>query len=246
MFKRFVGDRAFYSRVFAVMVPILIQNVITNFVSLLDNIMVGLVGTEPMSGVSIVSQLMFVYILAVWGVQSGAGILTAQFYGSEDHRGVADTLKLRLAATTIVMAAAYAVFLGMGDRLINNTIFLKLLENEQMKRKFLERLAYVYHTLTPEVMNAKLTEIKAILEPEMPMHFNRWAKYNDKNINSDSPQTADGAMRYWEERIRRMRDETMVKRPYWIYTLIQKTFALSAEDMVYYFGDEVPQNPEKN
>ena len=78
------------------------------------------------------------------------------------------------------------------------------------------------------------------------MHFNRWAKYNDKNINSDSLQTADGAMRYWEERIRRMRDETMVKRPYWIYTLIQKTFALSAEDMVYYFGDEVPQNPEKN
>lgn len=118
MFKRFVGDRAFYSRVFAVMVPILIQNVITNFVSLLDNIMVGLVGTEPMSGVSIVNQLMFVYILAVWGVQSGAGILTAQFYGSEDHRGVADTLKLRLAATAILMAAAYAVFLGMGDRLI--------------------------------------------------------------------------------------------------------------------------------
>ncbi len=118
MLKRYVGDRAFYSRVFAVMLPILVQNVITNFVSLLDNLMVGRLGTEPMSGVSIVNQLMFVYILAVWGVQSGAGILTAQFFGSGDHRGVADVFKLRLAATGLLMAAGYGVFLLFGDSLI--------------------------------------------------------------------------------------------------------------------------------
>ena len=120
MLKRYIGDRRFYRRVVSVMLPILVQNVITNFVSLLDNLMVGRLGTEPMSGVSIVNQLMFVYILAVWGVQSGAGILTAQFYGNEDHRGVADTLKLRIAATVILMVCAYAVFLGMGGRLIES------------------------------------------------------------------------------------------------------------------------------
>ena len=49
--ENFIGDRAFYRRVFAVMVPVLIQQVITNFVSLLDNLMVGQIGTEPMSGV---------------------------------------------------------------------------------------------------------------------------------------------------------------------------------------------------
>lgn len=48
--KKFIGDKAFYLMVLAVAVPIMIQNGITNFVSLLDNIMVGVLGTEQMSG----------------------------------------------------------------------------------------------------------------------------------------------------------------------------------------------------
>ena len=58
-----IGDRAFYAMVLSILVPIIIQNAITNFVNLLDNIMVGQVGTEQMSGVSILNQLMFVFNL---------------------------------------------------------------------------------------------------------------------------------------------------------------------------------------
>ena len=81
MYHRYIGDRAFYRRVFGVAVPIIIQNGISNFVSLLDNIMVGQVGTVPMSGVSIVNGLLFVFNLCVFGASSGAGIFTAQFNG---------------------------------------------------------------------------------------------------------------------------------------------------------------------
>ena len=66
--KKFIGDRKFYMMVLAVAVPIMIQNGITNFVSLLDNIMIGRIGTEQMSGASIVNQLIFVYNL---GIRSG-------------------------------------------------------------------------------------------------------------------------------------------------------------------------------
>ena len=81
MLKRYIGNRAFYKRVFQIAMPIIIQNGITNFVSLLDNIMVGQVGTLPMSGVSIVNQLIFVFNLCIFGASSGAGIFTAQFHG---------------------------------------------------------------------------------------------------------------------------------------------------------------------
>ena len=74
--RRYIGDRDFYRRVAVILMPILIQNVITQFVSLLDNIMIGQVGTEPMSGVAIVNQLVFVYNLCALGGLSGAGILT--------------------------------------------------------------------------------------------------------------------------------------------------------------------------
>ena len=116
--KKFVGDRAFYSRLFAVMIPVLIQNVITNFVSLLDNIMVGQVGTEPMSGVAIVNQLIFVFNLCIFGGLAGAGIFTAQFFGKSDHKGVRDTFRAKLYIVLGAVAVFFTVFALGGETLI--------------------------------------------------------------------------------------------------------------------------------
>lgn len=118
MLKKLVGDRAFYRKLFAIMTPVLIQNVITNFVSLLDNIMVGQVGTEPMSGVAIVNQLLFVFNLCIFGGLAGAGIFTAQFYGKSDDEGIRNTfrIKLYIAAGSVVLFLA--LFLSFGEQLI--------------------------------------------------------------------------------------------------------------------------------
>ena len=63
--EKYIGDRAFYKRYLYLALPMIVQNAITNLVSFLDNIMVGQLGTEQMSGVAIVNQLIFVYNLAV-------------------------------------------------------------------------------------------------------------------------------------------------------------------------------------
>ncbi len=116
--RRFFGDRAFYRKVFAIMLPILIQNVITNGVSLLDNIMVGRLGTEPMSGVAIVNQLMFVFNLCIFGGISGAGIFTTQFYGSGDEAGIRHTVRMKLYIVMVSVIVFFTVFLLFGERLV--------------------------------------------------------------------------------------------------------------------------------
>ena len=118
MKNRYIGDRAFYRRVFGVAVPIIIQNGITNFVSLLDNIMVGQVGTVPMSGVSIVNQLMFVFNLCVFGASSGAGIFTAQFHGSNDDEGVRYTFRFKFLICIAITVLGCGIFLRGGSGLI--------------------------------------------------------------------------------------------------------------------------------
>ena len=82
------GDKAFYKAVFAIVVPIIIQNLITSFVSLLDNVMVGQLGTAQMSGVAIANQLIFIFNICIFGGISGASIYGAQFYGSGDYEGM--------------------------------------------------------------------------------------------------------------------------------------------------------------
>jgi putative MATE family efflux protein len=118
MLRKYIGDRAFYLRVIAVALPIIIQNGIANFVSLLDNIMVGQVGQIPMSGVAIVNQLMFVFNLCVFGATSGAGIFTAQFHGSGDAVGVRHTFRFKLIIGVLISTLGVAIFLAAGDPLI--------------------------------------------------------------------------------------------------------------------------------
>lgn len=120
--KKFIGSRSFYKKLFAILIPILIQNVITNFVSLLDNIMVGQVGTEPMSGVAIVNQLLFVFNLCIFGGLAGAGILTAQYYGSGDNRGVADTFRAKLYIAFAAAVSFLVLFSAGGETLIRQFI----------------------------------------------------------------------------------------------------------------------------
>ena len=118
MIKKYIGDRQFYRRVLTVALPIIVQNGITNFVSLLDNIMVGQVGTVQMSGVAIVNQLLFVYNLCIFGAVSGAGIFTAQYYGSGNHKGIRHTFRFKLMVGALLTAAGVALFLFAGKPLI--------------------------------------------------------------------------------------------------------------------------------
>lgn len=121
--RKFIGDRAFYKMVLAIALPIMVQQGITSFVNLLDNVMVGRVGTVQMSGVAIVNQLMFVFNLAVFGGLSGAGIFTAQFCGSGDVEGMRNTLRFKLYIVLGLVLSALFVFLCFGDQLI--ALFLK-------------------------------------------------------------------------------------------------------------------------
>ena len=116
--KKYFGDRAFYKKVIAIALPIMIQNGITNFVNMLDNIMVGRIGTEQMSGVSIANQLFFVFNLCVFGGFSGIGIFTAQYFGKGDIKGVRDSMRFKAIVGAVLVTLALLIFGFAGEPLI--------------------------------------------------------------------------------------------------------------------------------
>ena len=105
-----MGNSAFYKRILAVAIPMIIQNGITNFVNMLDNIMVGQIGTIPMSGVSIVNNLIFVFNLCIFGATSGAGIFTAQFHGAGDEDGVRHTFRFKFLISIAITLIGAVIF----------------------------------------------------------------------------------------------------------------------------------------
>ena len=107
--NKFIGDRAFYRLVLTIALPVMIQNGITSFVNMLDNLMVGGIGTEQMSGVAICNQLIFVFNLCVFGGLSGASIYGAQFSGKRDLEGVRNVFRFKVWLVVLLSVVGLTV-----------------------------------------------------------------------------------------------------------------------------------------
>lgn len=116
--RMFIGDRAFYRQVVAIVLPIIIQNTFSNVVSLLDNVMVGRVGTLEMSAVAIVNQLLFIFNLCIFGGLAGPGIFATQYAGAKDDEGIRHCFRIKWLFSLVMLICAFAIFLILPDKLI--------------------------------------------------------------------------------------------------------------------------------
>ncbi len=117
--RKYIGTKEFYKKVLVITLPILVQQVITNFVSLVDNMMVGQIGTEQMSGVAIINQLLFVFNVCIFGGVSGAGIFTAQYFGKGDHKGVRATFRAKIIIVALMSVLSIGLFMLFDTQLIS-------------------------------------------------------------------------------------------------------------------------------
>ena len=123
MLKKFIGDKRFYRMVLTLVVPIVIQQGITNLVNLLDNVMVGGLGTESISAVAIVNQILMVFNMTVFGGLSGAAIFGAQFFGKGDLDGMRHTFRVKLYFGVLTTLLASCLLLVRGEGFID--LFLR-------------------------------------------------------------------------------------------------------------------------
>ncbi len=105
--------QSIYKRVLLLAVPMMIQSGITNAVTLVDNLMVGSLGTEAITAVSIGGQLIFVFNLAIFGAVSGPGIYGAQFFGKGDEAGFRDSFRIKVVINLLCLVAGVLI-LGLG------------------------------------------------------------------------------------------------------------------------------------
>lgn len=116
--KKLIGTKEFYGRVLKIAVPIMVQMGITNFVGMLDNLMVGRIGTEQMAGVAIVNQLLFIFNICIFGGISGAGIFGSQFYGKNDRDGLQYVFRFKILVATMISIVAISILAFCAEGLI--------------------------------------------------------------------------------------------------------------------------------
>lgn len=169
--KKYIGSKAFYKRYIFLATPMIIQNAITNFVSFLDNIMVGRLGANSICAVSTVNQLNFVFMLAVFGAASAGSIFGAQYFGKGDHKGHMYTFRFKLYGTLLVTILGIIAFKLFGSQLIS--LFLTESEGASPEKALelgLQYLGIILVGLIPFAVNqAYSTSIKETGQTVVPM-----------------------------------------------------------------------------
>jgi putative MATE family efflux protein len=89
-------DRRFYTDLFTIALPIMLQNLINSLVNILDTIMIGRLGTVEIAAVGLGNNFFFFYTMVLFGICSGAAIFTAQFWGKHDVSGIRKNMGLCL------------------------------------------------------------------------------------------------------------------------------------------------------
>ncbi|MCU0104642.1 MATE family efflux transporter [Acholeplasma vituli] len=106
--KKFIGSKAFYREVLAIVLPIMLQQGITTFVGLLDNIMVGNLNENAIGGVAAANQIMFIVTICFIGGLAGPGIFIAQYFGAKDENALKQAFRAK------VILAALVTIISMG------------------------------------------------------------------------------------------------------------------------------------
>ncbi len=109
--KTLFNDKAFLKQTLAITIPIALQNLISASLNMIDTIMIGRLGESEIAAVGLSNQIFFLFHLFLFGVNSGAAIFTAQFWGKKDVKNIRRVLGIALTAGTV--AAVFFSLIGL-------------------------------------------------------------------------------------------------------------------------------------
>ena len=119
-----INKRKFYRQVFALVIPMALQNLINVGVTAADVLMLGRVSEKVLSGASLAGQIQFVMTLILFGTTSGATVLTAQYWGKKDPATIEKIMGIALrfsCGISAVFALGACGFPGLLMKMDKNT-----------------------------------------------------------------------------------------------------------------------------
>ena len=142
MFKLDAEAKEFYKKVFALVIPMALQNLINTGITTADVVMLGKVGEDVLSGSSLAGQIQFILNLIFFGITSGATVLTAQYWGKNDKRTIEKVLGIALRISLIVGIVFTGITLCFPAQLMGIFTSEQVVISEGVK--YLKIVAYTY------------------------------------------------------------------------------------------------------
>ena len=152
--RKFFGNKTFYKVTLAIALPIMAQQFVTSFVNLIDNIMIGSVGSLALTSVTVANRIYLIFNSTMFGICGAAGIFIAQYYGAKEHKKCQKVLNINLVCGILVACLFVVALLFIPRQLIE--IFSKdsRVIEESLKYVQFALLTYIPYAFSFSVMMA--------------------------------------------------------------------------------------------
>lgn len=142
--KRLVGNKQFYMTTIAIALPIMAQQFVTSFVNLIDNIMIGSIGSLALTSVTVANKIYLIFNSTMFGVCGAAGIFIAQYYGAHNKEKCQNILNINMMVGICVALLFVCALLLIPSQLVG--IFS---HNPDIIKESLRYIQYAVFTYIP-------------------------------------------------------------------------------------------------
>ena len=161
--NQWIGDRAFYQRLMTLSIPLVLQQLITASIQIVDNVMVGQLGETAIGAVGVINQLFFVVIITSFGVMSGSTIYMAQYYGAKNENKLQQSFHFTIVAALAVGLVSYLLFSYADDFLIG--VFTQGAETTLLAKQYISIIRFGLFAFAISIAISSSLRVVGITKP---------------------------------------------------------------------------------
>lgn len=163
--KTLLQDRSFIKGYFKLSLPVICQQLLTNLISITDNLMIGVAGEQALSAVSVANKFFFVYSLTIFGLTNGVGIFIAQYYGAKEHTSCQQVFRFGIKTGCAIAVLVTGFMLVYPE--ITMSLFIK---DANVIELGLEYIKYIRFTYVPfAFISMASVAFRVIGQPSVPL-----------------------------------------------------------------------------
>lgn len=152
--NKFIGNKAFYKATLAIAVPIMIQQFIATFVNLIDNIMIGSVGSLALTSVTVANKVYLIFNSTMFGICGAAGIFIAQYYGAQDRQKCQKVFDINIACCLVIACLFVSALLFYPRQLMEIFTHNEAVIQESLRYIRFAILTYIPYAISYSTMMA--------------------------------------------------------------------------------------------
>ncbi len=161
--NQWIGDRAFYQRLMTLSIPLVLQQLITASIQIVDNVMVGQLGETAIGAVGVINQLFFVVIITSFGVMSGSTIYMAQYYGAKNENKLQQSFHFTIVAALAVGLVSFFLFSYADDFLIG--VFTQGVETTSLALQYMSIIRFGLFAFAISIAISSSLRVVGITKP---------------------------------------------------------------------------------